>query len=127
MSEVICKFTVPVAPITKKNSQRIVKIGNRPCIMPSEKYKEYESAALWFITKRGVPIDFPVNVTCVFYMPTRRACDLTNLLEAIDDIMVKAGLLKDDNYNIIASHDLSRVQYDKANPRTEVIISKFKE
>ena len=127
MSEVICKFTVPVAPITKKNSQRIVKIGNRPCIMPSEKYKEYESAALWFIPKRGVPIDFPVTVSCVFYMPTRRACDLTNLLEAIDDVMVKSGLLKDDNYNIIASHDLSRVQYDKANPRTEVIISKFKE
>lgn len=127
MSEVLCKFMVPVAPITKKNSQRIVKLGNRPCIMPSEKYKEYESAALWFIPKRGVPIDFPVNVTCVFYMPTRRACDLTNLLEAIDDVMVKAGLLKDDNYNIIASHDGSRVLYDKANPRTEVIISKFKE
>ena len=80
-----------------------------------------------FIPKRGVPIDFPVNVTCIFYMPTRRACDLTNLLEAIDDVMVKAGLLKDDNYNIIASHDGSRVLYDKANPRTEVIISKFKE
>lgn len=127
MSEVLCKFMVPVAPITKKNSQRIVKLGNRPCIMPSEKYKEYESAALWFIPKRGVPIDFPVNVTCVFYMPTRRACDLTNLLEAIDDVMVKAGLLKDDNYNIIASHDGSRVLYDKMNPRTEVIISKFKE
>lgn len=127
MSEVICKFTVPIAPITKKNSQRIIKLGNRPCIMPSEKYKEYEFAALWFIPKRGVPIDFPVNVTCIFYMPTRRACDLTNLLEAIDDVMVKAGLLKDDNYNIIASHDGSRVQYDKTNPRTEVIISKFKE
>ena len=95
--------------------------------MPSEKYKEYESAALWFIPKRGVPIDFPVTVSCVFYMPTRRACDLTNLLEAIDDIMVKSGLLKDDNYNIIASHDGSRVLYDKANPHTEVIISKFKE
>ena len=95
--------------------------------MPSEKYKEYESAALWFIPKRGAPIDFPVNVTCVFFMPTRRACDLTNLLEAIDDVMVKAGLLKDDNYNIIASHDGSRVLYDKMNPRTEVIISKFKE
>ena len=127
MSEVICKFTVPLAPITKKNSQRIVKLGNRPCIMPSEKYKEYESAALWFIPKRGVPIDFPVTVSCVFYMPTRRACDLTNLLEAIDDIMVKAGLIKDDNYSIIASHDGSRVLCDKVSPRTEVIISKFKE
>ena len=125
MSETLVKFTVPVAPITKKNSQRIVKLGNRPCILPSEKYQQYESLALWYVPKCGVPIDFPVNVTCLFYMPTRHTCDLTNLLEAIDDVMVKAGLLQDDNYNIIAAHDGSRVLYDKHNPRTEVVISKF--
>jgi Holliday junction resolvase RusA-like endonuclease len=49
------------------------------------------------------------------------------LLEAIDDIMVKAGLLKDDNYKIIAAHDGSRVYVDKNRPRTEVIITKFEE
>jgi Holliday junction resolvase RusA-like endonuclease len=125
MSETLVKFTVPVAPITKKNSQRIVKLGNRPCILPSEKYRQYEVLALWYIPKCGAPIDFPVNVTCLFYMPTRHTCDLTNLLEAIDDVMVKAGLLQDDNYNIIAAHDGSRVLYDKHNPRTEVVISKF--
>lgn len=125
MGEVIIKFTVPLPPVTKKNSQRIVIRGNKPCILPSEKYKEYESAALWFVPKRGVPIDFPVNVKCIFYMPTHRQCDLTNHLESIDDVMVKAGLLKDDNYKILASHDGSRVTVDKNNPRTEVEITRI--
>lgn len=58
-------------------------------------------------------------------MPTKRLCDLTNMLEAIDDVMVKAGLLKDDNYKIIAAHDGSRVLYDKSNPRTEVCIERI--
>lgn len=125
MGDVVIKFTVPLIPITKKNSQRIVIRGNRPCILPSEKYKEYESMALWYIPKRGVPIDFPVNIKCVFYMPTNRPCDLTNHLESIDDVMVKAGLLKDDNYKILASHDGSRVMVDKNNPRTEVEITRI--
>lgn len=125
MGEMLIKFTVPLTPITKKNSQRIVIRGNKPCILPSQKYKEYESLALWYIPKRGIPIDFPVNIKCTFYMPTHRPCDLTNHLESIDDVMVKAGLLKDDNYKILASHDGSRVQVDKNNPRTEVEISRI--
>lgn len=80
---------------------------------------------IWFIPKRSEPIDYPVNVKCLFYMPTRRRCDLTNMLESIDDVMVKAGLLKDDNFKIIAAHDGSRVLYDRANPRTEVYIERI--
>lgn len=126
MDDIIAKFTVPLPPITKKNSQRIVVKNGKPIILPSEKYKEYENMALWFIPKRGTPIDFPVNVRCIFYMPNNRLCDLTNHLESIDDVMVKAGLLKDDNYKILAAHDGSRVTVDKNNPRTEVEIIKLR-
>lgn len=117
------KFTIPLPPVSKKNSQRIMlKHGSgKPFIMPSEQYKQYERDAMWFIPK-GRRIDYPVNVKCLFYMPTRRKCDLTNLLEAIDDVMVKAGLLADDDYTIIESHDGSRVFIDKDRPRTEVFI-----
>ena len=78
-------FTIPIAPISKKNSQQILtnRQSGKPFIMPSQKFKDYESAALWFIPK-GKRIDFPVNVKCLFYMPTKRRVDLTNLLEAID-------------------------------------------
>lgn len=124
----IISFTLRLPPISKKNSQQILinRATGRPFISPSRQYKEYERNSLWFIPKLTKPIDYAVNVKCLFYMPTRRKCDLTNLLEAIDDIMVKSGLLADDNFTIIESHDGSRVLYDKENPRTEVQIVPIK-
>ena len=123
------KFIIPLPPITKKNHQQIVwpKGKKRPFVTPSPQYKQYEKDALWFIPKLTEPLTGPLCVACKFYLPTRRKCDLTNLLQAIDDIMVKAGLLEDDNYTVIASHDGSRAFYDKDAPRTEVIISKMEE
>lgn len=117
------EFTIPIAPVTKKNGQQILinrKTG-RPFIAQNERYKQYEKNAMWFIPKE-IYISVPCNVKCIFYMPTKRKCDLTNLLEAIDDVLVRAGLLADDNYTIIESHDGSRVFVDKDNPRTEVEI-----
>lgn len=118
-------FTIPFPPITKKNSQQILvnpRTG-KPFICPSKNFREYEQVALWYIPKIAKPIDFAVNVKCLFFMPTKRNVDLTNLLEAADDIMVKAGLLADDNYKIIQSHDGSRVFYGKEKPRTEICIT----
>lgn len=120
------EITVPLAPVTKKNSMRIVrnrKTGKRR-IMPSQQSMDYEAEALWHCKRARVqrPIDEPVEVKCLFYMPTRRRVDLTNLLESIDDVLVKAGVLKDDHSGIIVSHDGSRALYDKDNPRTEVFI-----
>lgn len=68
-------------------------------------------------------IDYPCNVKCEFYMPTRRRVDLNNLLEAATDVLVRAGILDDDNSQIVASHDGSRVFYDKENPRTVINIT----
>lgn len=123
------EFIIPLPPITKKNHQQIVnnpKTG-KPFIIPSRQYKEYEKNAMWFIPRPQKPIGEPVNVRCLFFLPTRRKGDLTNYLEAIDDVMVKGGLLEDDNYTIIQSHDGSRVLYDKNNPRTEILITSVEE
>lgn len=121
------RFTILLAPVTKKNSQRIVRCGSYSRIMPSKQYERYEKDAGHFLRRIAPtqPIDEPVEVTAVFYMPTRRRVDLTNLLEAVDDVLVKYGILADDNSKIIASHDGSRVMYDKANPRTEVSICRY--
>ena len=122
------KFVIPLQPISKKNSQQIFlnqKTG-KPFIAPSKKYKEYEAMAAWFIP-RNKYIDQPCNDKCLFFMKNRQKCDLTNMLEAIDDVMVRAGLLVDDNYTIIQSHDGSRIMHDKENPRTEVYIEYLKD
>ena len=113
-------------PRTKKNSQRIIHRGRFSSILPSEAYVDYAGeCAVQLVAQRAVNagIDYPVNVACVYYMPTRRKVDLTNLNEAIHDILVDSFVLIDDNRDIIASTDGSRVEYDKRNPRVEITIT----
>jgi Holliday junction resolvase RusA-like endonuclease len=111
-------------PITKKNHSHIRKAKNgRRFVAPSEYYERYEELALWQI--KGVAkkkIDIPCNVKCLYYMPTHGRVDLVNLLEATCDILVKAGVLADDNAKVVVSHDGSRVLVDKENPRVEITI-----
>lgn len=120
------ELTLTGAPRTKKNSQRIVNVGGFPKILPSAQYLMYEKECIEQILQHRKrllhEITGPVNVCCVYYMPSRRRVDLVNLLEATDDILVSGGILEDDNCRIIASHDGSRVDYDKENPRVEITI-----
>lgn len=130
------KIVIHGNPVTKKNSQNVVFIGEkcpvchkgkRAIPMQSSQYKMYEKLAAKEIPKLQQPIDYQVEATYLYYMKTQRAVDLTNLEEATDDILVKYGILKDDNNKIIASHDGSRVYYDKDDPRVEIEIKEFKE
>lgn len=129
----LIQFTIPVHPVSKKNSQQIItlktKYGkSRNIIIPSKKYKEFEAECMPFLfqvkTQAGV-VDFPVNMAVSFYVSKKLKYDLTNLLEAIDDAAVKSGFIADDNRDIIAGHDGSRVFYDKLNPRIEITITKM--
>lgn len=122
------KFTINVAPITKKNNGQLIynrKTG-KPMIIPSKQYLQYEKDARWFIPHIDT-ISEPVNVKAVFYMPTKRRVDLVNLQEALLDVLVKYGVLEDDNSKIVYSMDGSYVDYSKERPRTEVYISEIGE
>lgn len=123
--EIICEFTIPIVPITKKNSQQIVWAKGRPFIMPSKQYKEYEKSAGFFIKNKNLNIDYPINLKAAYYMPTRRRVDLVNLLEATCDVLVAYKVVADDNSKVIASMDGSRVYYDKESPRAEITITKI--
>ena len=122
------RFSIDLPPRSKKNSMQILvnPKTHRPFISPSSAYKAYRKGALMLIPKdvrQG--IDYPVNVQCVYYMETRRRVDMCNLIEATLDVLVDAGVLADDNSNIVAGHDGSRVLYDKEHPRTEVTITRL--
>lgn len=122
------QYTIKLPPITKKNSQQIMtnKKTGRPFIMPSSQYKKYERDAARFLTPRPPrPIECSLNIKCLFYLPTRRRTDLTNLLEAVDDLLVAEGIIADDHYGIVTAHDGSRCHYDKTNPRTEITITRL--
>ena len=124
-------LTLPGNPVTKKNSQRILKNSKTGAafVAPSSNYIYYRNCSIIHIKRlmRGYtmqPLSVPVNVCILYYMDTRRRVDLVNLQEASLDILVDAGILADDNSSIVASMDGSRVLYDKDNPRAEISITR---
>lgn len=128
-------YTIKGDPRTKKNHQMIAGAGRRcpVCRKPERQWirqgkahDEFAEAAKWQLRPRPPkPIECPVNVKCLFYMKTRRRVDSLNLLAAIDDLLVDAGILADDNSKIVVAHDGSRVLHDPENPRVEITISKM--
>ena len=115
-------------PRTKKNHQRILRgAGGKPTIAQSIEYTQYEEDCLRQLHAPSRPLAGPVNVRCLYYMPTRRRVDLTNLLEATDDILVRAGVLSDDCAAVVAGHDGSRVLLDRKRPRVEITITEMEE
>ena len=126
----IYRYLIPEIPRSKKNSQQICinrKTGRR-FVRQSDQYNDFETAASYYLQpKPKKPIDYPVTVKCTFWMPTRRKVDKSNLEAAVHDILVKYGILDDDNRDVLASTDGSRVYYDKTNPRVEIEISPLQE
>jgi len=132
MREVV-RYKIDGEPRSKKNHTQLVGIGKqcpvckkkeRMLPIQSKQYLQYEKDCAWFLNPRpSKPIDFPVNICCTFYMKTKRRVDGLNLLAAIDDILVKYGVLEDDNRDIVVDHAGSRALYDKQNPRVEILVT----
>lgn len=133
----IASYVIPIDPRTKKNSPQIAGTGKRcpycnkfmrQFIVPSKANKLYTANALLHLKdKPDDPIDYPVHIRYLFYKGTHHRVDALNLAEAADDLLVEAGILADDNSNIVKHHDGTRVLYDKQNPRTEIYIYEYEE
>ena len=130
-------YVIPLDPRTKKNSQMIAGTGARCpyCGKPRKQFirqgkanQAYTIKAYPFLNpKPSSPLECPVHIQYLFYMGTRRKVDKLNLQAAADDLLVLAGIIKDDNASIVKSHDGTRVRYDKENPRTEIYIYDYQE
>ena len=130
---VIWRCTIRGDPRTKKNSMKIAG-GKEKCprchkpleqwIRQGNAHDEWYEAASWQLTnKPREPIDVPVQCKYTFYIATDRLVDVLNLEAAVDDLLVKNKILKDDNRKIVVHHDGSRVYVDRANPRVEIEIT----
>lgn len=123
-------------PTTKKNSQKIIvnQRTGRPMVVQGEKYRWYEQTCLWRLLtqKDAIAAEMdgkkpPYNCKYIFYRDSERIVDETNLQSAMDDILVAAGVLPDDNFKIIGGHDGSRVRIDRENPRVEITITELED
>lgn len=128
MADIIMQITIPLVPVTKKTHQQIIRVHGKPIVIPSKQYRKYEKdCAPFLLPYAHRNIKDRVNVCCKYYMPTKRRVDLTNLLQSTMDLLVAYGILADDNSNIVASMDGSRVLYDKTFSRTEIEITKYED
>ena len=115
---------LPLLCRSKKNSQEYVinPRTHKPMIVQSKLYYQFERDCGYFLKKYARHIDYPINLKCTFIVPNRRRRDLCNLLEAIQDILVKYGVIVDDNSEIVASVDGSRIIYEKGREETIIEI-----
>ena len=133
MAETLWSCVILGDPRTKKNSMIIA--GSGPKCPTCKKFKKqwprqgpqhdvYFKRARRQITRLPPQaISTPVHCKYLFYMQTLRKVDGLNLEAAIDDLLVEADVLEDDNSRIVISHDGSRVLYDPYNPRVEITIT----
>ena len=96
-------------------------------LLPSKQYEEFEKEAvkqLLGLYGNIEPINEGINLKAIFYREANYKSDLVNYIQALQDALVKAGIIKDDNTRIVQSIDGSRVYTDKEQPRIEVEIKR---
>lgn len=124
------KIEIPLLCRPKKNSQSIIYNSKtkKPMIVQSKQYKEFERECLPYLIEYKLKINTPINLKCIFKVNEKRRRDLCNLLNAIQDVLVKYDVLDDDNYNIVKSVDGSRIIYSKnEEPKIVIEITDYKE
>lgn len=113
---------------SSKNSKRIVKFGNKMALIASKQYmasvKPIEQQLVlnrgnWLRMINGLPK--PLKIVFKIYRKTHRRFDYVNIIQGLQDLMVKCGWLEDDNADILLPVFLE-YEVDKNNPRVEISI-----
>lgn len=108
---------------SKKNDRQIFVRNGRIVSIPSARHKAWQDSALAELASQYKgSVDGACIVICQFYFENKRLKDLDNSLSSVLDVLVKSGLLPDDNYLVVPEVHAIFGGIDKENPRTEVTI-----
>ena len=129
-------FIIDGRPMSKKRNWIPICDRGRPRIVLSKRYREWEKGVvdqLWVqrmeyqasMIGSWQPIDYPVQVTFIFYIAKKGKYDLSNLYQGIEDALVKGQILEDDS--LIENHGDSRKHVGDTADKILVCIKPFKE
>ena len=113
---------------SSKNSKRIVKFGNKMALIPSKAYldsvKPIEQQLIlnkykWKNEIAG--LEKPLSISFKIYRKTHRRFDYVNIIQGLQDLMVKCLWLDDDNADEIIPI-FEKYEVDSKNPRVEIKI-----
>ncbi len=123
------KFLILGQPFSKANSRKLVKFGDKPAFIKSDKARQYEEDALrQFMEQMGPknPMEGPVQVTMTIYYPDyRQDLDPSLILDIMqekkkDGFVLWQGVYKNDR-QVEVMHLYRKV--DKTNPRSEIEVT----
>ncbi len=117
-------FTLSGETPAKKNSRITLRNG---MTVPSKNYSKWHKAALSELavqTKPESPIDSSVRIQLRFIHGDLRRRDSDNGCSSILDLLTDAGILADDNWQIVRQIRVQN-EYSKNNAKCEIAISDF--
>ena len=89
-------------------------------MVSSKNHAEWEVSALWQLKGKPAIKTYPTTISCIFYNKDKRRRDNSNMLDSVQDVLVKAGILEDDNCWLLDVGGLHS-ELDKQNPRVEIL------
>jgi Holliday junction resolvase RusA-like endonuclease len=119
---------IPGNAIAKKNSQMAVNMGKRNMILPSKAYQKWEKMAVDHLRCPALEYTgtYPAVLTFYHYRKTLAAFDLSNMMEGIQDVFQKVGIINEDNMNhIIPAIKGLGWEKDAENPRVLVTLESY--
>jgi len=119
------KCTIPGRPAVKKNQQKVVRRWGQTRVVYTPQFYEWEQRALLEMKRAMLGMDTirePLEMKIHFTLENGRSLpDLSNLLEAPQDALTKAGVIEDDR--LIQVINATRVHGNKKKPlepKTEI-------
>lgn len=113
---------------SSKNSRRILRAGNRFIVAKSAVAKGQESELIFQLNilrrewqKLIEGKKYPLEVVFKIYRKTKRRFDYINIIQNLQDCMVKANWLPDDDMEHLLPV-FEPYEVDKKNPRVEIFI-----
>ncbi|MCQ2086446.1 MAG: RusA family crossover junction endodeoxyribonuclease [Bacilli bacterium] len=126
------QFIIHGTVASKKNSKEITiryvknpKTGRtspKPFVRSSDRYMQWHDSAITELMyqKQGFFIERG-KIILKFYFGDRIRRDADNGVSSVFDTLTDAGIIPDDNWNVLFKH-MVECDYDKSNPRVEVYI-----
>ena len=118
-------------PVSWKNSKQISCIAGRIVSRKSDIATAWQRSAIKQLMIQRcnlglamIPKTTSLNAKIVSYCGNHRIIDASNLYQGPEDVLQAAGILEDDS--CIESHDGSRREYDKKNPRVEITLTEVR-
>ncbi len=111
-------------PLPPTSNHRLVPIGGRQ--VKSPEYRAWMNQAAWLIRsqltaqKHYEALSTEVFVRVAVTFPDRRKRDLDNVLKPLNDVLVQAGVIKDDS--LIKFQSIYRNAINKEDARVEAFI-----